>query len=169
MELNNNPELEKTLNDSASELNSHVQEQIEKKAKRGPKGPRKEKQKLSLESQAVAVKLTKDQYAQALSGVFVVSGMFLTKFSGFDGFAMSEEEVQTLSIQGAEVCDLCMPSVDPKTLAIGGFTLSIAGIYGMKYLAFKEHMQAKQKAAMIRSATETPSAPEIKPAKSKDK
>lgn len=158
-------DLAKTLNDSAQEINSHVQEQVEKK-KRGPKGPRKNKPETrSLEAQAVAIKLSKEQYAQALAGVFQISGMFMVKATKFEGFALDAEEIQSLSLQGAEVCDLCMPSIDPKTLAIGGFALSVVGVYGMKYMAFKAHMEQQKKSGKMNSGV----APETKPDGKKQK
>jgi hypothetical protein len=145
-----NADLNKVLNQSAQSINEEVSAKIHKK--RGPKGPRNKKDEPLINNSVnnpALIKYSKDQYKNTLAGVFIISGMYLEKSTGFKGFAMQPEEIEALASQGAEVCDQFMPAIESKYIAVGGFVLGCASVYGMKYMAFKE-WQAEQSKKVIK-------------------
>ncbi len=148
-----NIELNKVLNESAETINSEVAQKIKKKRGRpaGAKtGDKKDSKNSQGEAPAVMIRYSKDQYKNALSGVFVISGMYLSKATGFDGFNMQAEEIEALASQGSEVCDQFMPAIDSKYVALGGFVLGCASVYGLKYMAFKEWKMSQSKKPIVK-------------------
>lgn len=146
MENSENMELTKVLNESAETINEEVAQKVKKKRGRpaGAKSENKKDASKTSDNNAVLIKYSKDQYKNALAGVFVISGMYLSKATGFDGFNMKEEEIDALTSQGAEVCDQFMPAIDSKYIALGGFVLGCSSVYGLKYMAFKEWRVKKE-------------------------
>ena len=132
-----NTDINKVLSDSANTINTEVEAKLAKK--RGPKGPRTQKQTAQPQPAAgTMVKLSKDQWTQTLAGAFAISGFYLTKATGFEGWTLSQEELQAVSMQGAEVADAFVPQINSKWVALGGFTLAVASVYGMKFMQYNE-------------------------------
>jgi len=85
---------------------------------------------------------TNVDYTLTLKSIFAFSGSYLSSGTKFKGFELSDEECTLLATQGNEVMKQFAPQINSKYTLLGTFVVSIAGIYGMKYMAYKDHVMS---------------------------
>jgi hypothetical protein len=129
-------DLDKVLEESKKTLEVTTQE------KKGRGRPKKDPQASPLSSSPM-MKMNNDQYKTMLAGLIKFSGEFLATGSKFEGFKLTDQEVDLLATQGSEVAAEFIPAVDSKYVKLGMFTVSAVSIYGIKYYTFMEIQKIK--------------------------
>lgn len=130
--LLNSNDLDKVLDDSAKTL---ADSQVEKKGRGRPK---KDSSSPSMIAKGTPMKVSPDQYKTQIGSLLRFAGEFLATGSKFDGFRLTNEEVDLLATQGSDVASEFMPAIDSKYAKLGLFTVSAVSIYGIKYYTFLE-------------------------------
>jgi len=92
-------------------------------------------------SSNIHVNNSQTDYTASLEAVFAFSGQYLKTVTKYDDFALSDEESKMLAVQGNEVLKQFAPQINSKYATLGMFTISLCGIFGMKYMGYKMHIQ----------------------------
>lgn len=127
-------DLDRVLEDSKKTIEA---QQTEKKGRGRPK--KDGTTSLSgVASKPITAKPDPLAYKTMLAGLIRFSGEFLATGTKFEGFKMTDQEVDLLSTQGSDVAAEFMPVIDSKYAKLGMFTMSAVSIYGIKYYTFME-------------------------------
>ena len=112
-----------------------------------PPNKRGRKKKLETISQPVKV-LTASEYSQMIGPVIAFSGSYMATAAKWDGFKFSDEETNMLAAQAGEVAVELAPAIATREGKIIAFSLTAICIVGMKYMAYKDHLneEARKKA-----------------------
>lgn len=76
-------------------------------------------------------------YTGSLKAIFEFSGTYLATITKHKEFELSDDESKLLSEQGNEVIKQFAPQINSKYATLGMFTISLCGIFGMKYMSYK--------------------------------
>ena len=121
--------LDKIISDTQAEIASNEVKE-ETKTKRGRK-------KKDLETVKVQ-NVSSEQYKQVMAGLIQFTGIYLSKVSKWDGFQLSNEETELLSMQASDLAVEFMPQVQSKYVKVGAFSMTLIAVFGMRYMEFQE-------------------------------
>jgi hypothetical protein len=144
--LNNTLEQNLGLDSIIKESKNEIENEVKKKeAKRGR--PKKEGSTIDKKSTSqpftnpTLQPMSKDQYKSVLGGVIQMANVYLNKYTETELFTMTKEEYDMVTDMGAQTMLDFMPAVNPIYMNAIGFGCILAGVYGMKYQAYKDHVK----------------------------
>lgn len=134
-----------TINHENNDLENSLKESqaVIEANKEAPKKRGRKKKELIVEPPKPELNMKETELA--ISHVVGFSGTLLSQMTKFKGFEFDDEELAIIGKQGAECAKYVIPVINPMYMAIGALSLTLLSSYGLKYYAYKLHLEELKK------------------------
>jgi hypothetical protein len=123
------------LDNLINSAESEIAETLDK-----PKRAYKKREKLNDDQIEKQKKAEQEYYTKLMRNILKFSGDFLASGSKFDGFKMSNDELDMLGMQGGEIMQEFAPVMNHKYVKLSVFTGSLLFVYSGKYISYRQHL-----------------------------